>query len=349
MIGLARAVARQYIVDRGVGGAQVVGPQASAGPLVQSVGIAVIVQHLAMPDRHLGSCRSLHGEICPSHHVLPEVYEHGLPLSQRDVGEFGGLAHDVDHAVCGAGGPAALIDGHLFRLAFQGGAHPHLWRSLPEKRGMGTLCHGGAGPRRGIVGGRFPIVGPAGVVGLAVVDVGGHHAPTLCGEPCVVGGDNHRGAVGEVDVQRCHKLRPRVTAVCAVGDVATPPSAAHLGGETVVARQQQRGHVILLIGHLLAVIGPPRRKLLVAHAGAVDKRVVHAEGRSLQHGPSHPARQGERLAKHGNAVLRGNIPIGSAGDADAAVAIRLRDDESALQGRIALKVFADQRARSVGR
>ena len=221
---------------------------------VVGVEVASLVEHLGVAENDPRPRRPAHLQTDAADHVLAHV-EDGL------AGRGAEDLHRLD-----------LLD-RTYRRA--GG------------RDEGVLRRLGHDPHRRPVGvgeaGRAPagLLEPR-VVGLAHVEVGGEDRAGG-GPPLVVGPDRLDAPVGVLDAelaQEPQRFTEHVPAV-APGEVAAVPAVAQRGADRVVARAQERRHVVRLVLEPLAVARPARGEALVADAAAVDLELVEPVARHV--------------------------------------------------------------------
>ena len=308
MEGFTLFRAPERVVERGTRRAQVVGVEAAAGAVVEAVGRAGVVEHLAKLDAQLRACIPLDGEAHPTRHVLSQVEEGRLARLQAEGFRAPEGAGDVDFPISGAGGFRAFIDRDGLGREAERFAHPHGLSAEGRDFAPEIRVYRRAVPARSVVFGRSPIALAAGVVGLAVINVTHHHRAAEGAGPFGIRHNVLHRAVLVFDVQLGDEAQGG-GAIHAVGDGAGPPAVAHLCAKDIVAFAHERSHVVGHVVDFLAVVRPSRLQFVIdlraiySHAAAVHEEVEHAQSGSIEFGRLHRAFRGERLAEEGYALF----------------------------------------------
>ena len=245
-----------------------VGVGAGSAAQVGRVDCAVGIEHFRVAQRDLCPGGSIHLEPHDADHVLAEVIGPltGGGLGERDGFSFGGLAHRR--------------------------------HDLGIKRARFFVPDGGGRPGPVVVPGEIPggEFG-AGVVGLAEHEVAREHGAGV-GFPGGIADHGFDRAVGVGDLQlREERGDGAVLLEAAVAEVAGVPAVGEQRADGVVARVQERGHVVGLVADTEVIVGPLGSEDVIADALAVEARLVEPQRGDVQRGRADRRVDGERPAQ----------------------------------------------------
>ena len=231
-----------------------------------------------MGEYHALSGLAAHAELHPAGHVL---------------------AH-IQHQIALRGGEEALRAQALH--------HAHARALLRVQHFSADTAHDAhAEPCAIVKAGQVPRLFEAGVVGLAVVDLGKQHRAAVRGSPVLVRKDHVARAVLVIHMQfEDEGLAPAVeVAAAAPAQFALVPAGADGGADGVRALTHLRRHVVGLIERAVVVAGPAGGEEVLAHLFAVEAQFVHALGGDIHAGAAHGPGQRELAADDGAGRLGG--------------------------------------------
>ena len=242
------------------GGTQVVGVQGAVGG-----------QHLGVPDPHAGAGRAVRADPQPAGQVLAEVGDEPPGVVRRDA-DRPDLLGDPD------------------RRPGVGDQRPAVPVPDPHRPPAGRV-EAGRVPAVRLAGGLVPLTHEQ----VGVPDRGERGLPGLVGDHLL------GGPVGQADDQLGEQFRG--SAVVRAGPLgveaqeARVPPVGQQRAEHVLARADERGHVVALVRDALRVVRPARGEHRVADPVPVQPGLVQAERRHMQPGPGHRLAHGETPAQ----------------------------------------------------